>query len=272
MHTNPTFDLVTRPARGPLGPLDPARMAGATLLAVWAHPDDESYLGGGFMAAIAERGGRVVNISATLGEHGTDDPTACPPSSLATIRRGELATALDALGVESSVTLGYEDGTCDQVSDEMGARRIGVALDQIEPDLVLTFGPDGVTGHPDHRAIARWTAMAVAERADIALVTTTAGAVWPADIVEAMHEVNAFYPGYPERVVADPTWAVTVEGGLLEKKLAALHAHVSQIGPVHQELGPADYRRLASVEGYRAANEIALRMFTGDTARIGSAA
>jgi LmbE family N-acetylglucosaminyl deacetylase len=246
---------------------------GITLATVWAHPDDESYLGAGLMAAVADRGGRVVNVTATLGEHGTDDPEQFPPTTLAALRRVELDAALDAIGAESAGVLGYEDGTCEQVTDEMGARRIGVFLDEVDPDLVLTFGPDGVTGHADHRAVARWVARAVADRRDrMGLVTTAAAAAWPDDLIAAMHRVDAFYPGYPDRSVSGTTWIAGVDGELLERKLSALHAHASQIGPLHDALGPDGYRRLASIEGYRAANQIALRMFSGNRARAGIAA
>ncbi len=116
---------------------------------MWAHPDDESYLGGGLMAAAAAAGGRVVNVTATLGEHGTDDPVALPPARLAGIRRQELQNALAAMGVHESVHLGFEDGTVETVDTAMGVRRISTVLDEVDPDVVVTFGPDGFTGHPD---------------------------------------------------------------------------------------------------------------------------
>ena len=101
--------------RAPATSVDTLRLEGATVLAVWAHPDDESYLGGGLMAAAAAAGGRVVNVTATLGEHGTPDPVTMPPGRLARIRQHELDHALQALGVSESITLGYEDGTLDTI-------------------------------------------------------------------------------------------------------------------------------------------------------------
>ena len=264
----------TRPAHrsvrelaGSLGSTSP------TLLAVWAHPDDEAYLGAGLMAAVAESGGRVVNVTATLGEHGTDDPDRYPPSVLASIRSRELTESLVNLGVTGSMTLGYTDGSCAEVPDALGARRIGLVIDRIRPTAILTFGPDGVTGHPDHRAIARWTARAVADRGDrTPLITTAAAVAWPDELVERMHQVDAFYPGYPDRTVDGSVSEVRLSGALLGRKMRALAAHQSQIGPVHTVLGPAGYRRLASHEAYRPANEIALRSFSTTPGRVGAAA
>ena len=87
-----------------------------------------------------------------------------------------------------------------------------------------------------------------------------------------MHEVNAFYPSYPERIVADGVAQVRLSGSLLARKMGALRAHESQIGPVHRVLGPAGYRRLASHEAYRPANEIAQRSFSTTPGRVGTAA
>jgi LmbE family N-acetylglucosaminyl deacetylase len=272
-----TSTSTTAPATGATTPVrdlaDRLSAAAPTLLAVWAHPDDESYLGAGLMAAVAARGGRVVNVCATLGEHGTPDPTAFPPSQLASVRRRELTAALAGIGVEESVVLGYGDGDCAATPDGMGARRVGTVIDEVRPDIVLSFGPDGVTGHPDHRAVGRWAARAVAQRGDdIALVTTAATAAWPGDIVEAMHRVEAFYPGYPEHLGHQPVWPVHLDAGLLEAKMTALHAHESQIGPLHAELGPSDYRRLATTEAYRPANDAAVRRLVEGEATARSAA
>ena len=235
-----------------------------TLLGVWAHPDDESYLGAGLMAEIVRRGGTVVNVSATLGEGGTPDPELDPPAQLARRREQELEAALTALGAHASVVLGYADGACDQVADSMGARRIAEVIGRVEPDLILTFGPDGVTGHPDHQAVGRWTRLAIANLGDrVPMLTTAAGAVWPSEAVERMHTLGAFWPGYPDRLVDGPRWTARLDGDGLERKLAALACHESQVGPLRDLLGPDGYRRLAAAEAYCPGNSAALPAFTG---------
>ena len=133
-------------------------MSGRTLLGVWAHPDDEAYLSAGLMAEFSRRGDRVVVVTATLGERGTSDPLAWPPEQLAPVRRAELRRSLAAVGVEEFHLLGLPDGDCEQ-HDATDA--IAGFITVLQPDLVVTFGPDGMTGHPDHRAVSRWTTQAM---------------------------------------------------------------------------------------------------------------
>ncbi len=251
----------------------PGSGAGTTLLAVWAHPDDESYLGAGLMAAVANSGGRVISATAGLGERGTDDPLNNPPHWLASTRRHELEQALETLGADGPVVLGYPDGGCDRVPDRLGARRVGSLIEEFRPDVVLSFGPDGVTGHPDHQAVGRWTALAVAAQdRPPALVTTSAAAVWPDDIVERMHRVDAFFPGYPDDELCAGDVVVTLAGDALATKLAALRSHPSQIGPLVAELGEADYVRLAASEAYRPANIAASAWLSGCLLGVGEVA
>lgn len=87
-----------------------------TIVAVWAHPDDEAFLSAGLMAMAAGAGSRVVCVTATRGEHGTSDPAQWPPTRLAAVRERELAASLTALGVDEHHWLGMEDGRCASVS------------------------------------------------------------------------------------------------------------------------------------------------------------
>ncbi len=126
-----------------------------TILSVWAHPDDETYLAAGVMAAASDRGQRVVCVSATAGEHGTTDPEAWPPARLGAVRRWEAAAAMAVLGVAEHRILGLPDGALAE-HDDARAGTIGRLLDEVRPDTILTFGPDGMTFHPDHIAVHRW--------------------------------------------------------------------------------------------------------------------
>jgi LmbE family N-acetylglucosaminyl deacetylase len=231
---------------------------GVTLLATWAHPDDEAYLGAGLMTAVAKGGGRVVSVTASIGERGTDDPSATAAQRLGRTRRRELEQSLAVLGAEGPIMLGYPDGGCDQVPDRLGARRVASLIQEFRPQIVLSFGPDGVTGHRDHLAVGRWTALAVsAQGRPPALVTTSTASAWPDDIVERMHRIGAFLPGYPDDQIRAGDLQVTLTGVALETKLAALRSHRSQIGPLVTLLGDADYARLASAEAYRPSNAAA---------------
>ncbi|MFF3324130.1 PIG-L deacetylase family protein [Streptomyces sp. NPDC002889] len=131
-----------------------------TVLGIWAHPDDEAYLSGGVMAMARDIGSRVVCVTATCGELGTADPVEWPPHRLAAARTGELARCLEILGVDEHHWLDYRDGQCAAVRTSDAVARLCEVIERVRPDTVLTFGPDGITGHPDHQAVSGWTTAA----------------------------------------------------------------------------------------------------------------
>src|SRR6478735_6520181 len=93
-----------RPPAEPAPIADAARLG--TVLGIWAHPDDEAFLSAGLMAAVRDAGNRVVCVTATLGELGTDDPIHWPPHRLGAVRRHELRASLAALDVTEHHSLG----------------------------------------------------------------------------------------------------------------------------------------------------------------------
>ena len=95
-----------------------------TLLGVWAHPDDEAYLSSSLMAAVRRTGARVVVVTATRGEHGTDDPARWPPKRLAEQRERELRASLDVVGVTEHHWLDHRDGELSGVPTLQGAREL----------------------------------------------------------------------------------------------------------------------------------------------------
>jgi N-acetylglucosamine malate deacetylase 2 len=129
-------------------------MTNRTLAAVLAHPDDESFAIGGTLARYASEGQRVHLIVATLGEAGMPGTSA---GEAARIRAAELRRACRELGVAQIMHLAFHDGRLALVPEELGHARLEVALRQAAPDIVVTFGPDGISGHPDHVTISRWT-------------------------------------------------------------------------------------------------------------------
>ena len=132
-----------------------------TILGVWAHPDDETYLCGGLMARAARAGDRVVCITATRGELGSPDEARWPSGpTLAAVRTAEMDAALAVLGVTEHHWLDYPDGGCASVDQDEAVRRVAAVMEAVRPDTVLTFGPDGMTGHDDHKAACRWATAA----------------------------------------------------------------------------------------------------------------
>jgi LmbE family N-acetylglucosaminyl deacetylase len=227
-----------------------------TLLGVWAHPDDEAFLSAGLMLLARRAGNRVVCVTATLGEHGTDRPDMWPPDRLASVRALEHRAALQVLGVEPPIVLGYSDGTCDQVDVATAGAQLAAIIDDVQPDTVVTFGPDGMTGHPDHVAVSTWTSYALgisSHRAQLLHATVTP---------EEMHRqrptsdaLGAFGPGLPVTTPrSDLALRLPLDDDVLDLKLAALRAHASQTRGQEKRVGTAEYRRWQREEAFIAAS------------------
>jgi LmbE family N-acetylglucosaminyl deacetylase len=124
-----------------------------TVLAVFAHPDDEFSIAP-LAARCAAEGHRVQLVSITSGQRGARPDIDIPKGSeLGAAREQELRCAAAALGVAEPVLLGFED---QGISTPQAAAAIGERLRELigllRPDVLITWGPDGITGHPDHRA------------------------------------------------------------------------------------------------------------------------
>lgn len=131
-----------------------------TILGIWAHPDDETFSMAGIMAMAVRNGQTVACVTATRGEKGVQDESRWPAEHLGQIRSDELKAALDILGVTNHCWLDYPDGGCNQVNEQEAVDKITDCIRQYQPDTILTFGPDGMTGHPDHQTVSRWATLA----------------------------------------------------------------------------------------------------------------
>ncbi len=136
-----------------------------TTVTVWAHPDDETYLAAGVMAALRDADQRVVCVTATRGDAGNGlhlGGSARQRAQLGALRARELADALAQLGVTEHHWLGYADGGLAAVDPGGRGGPLSGCWTRSGPTTVLAFGPDGFTGHPDHTAVSRWVTAAVA--------------------------------------------------------------------------------------------------------------
>lgn len=134
-----------------------------TLLAISAHPDDESFLFGGALAMHARAGGRAALLCLTDGQAGRTGGLV-DPAGLGAVRRAELVRAAAVLEIPQLFTPGLPDGGLDAMGDDAGARIVRDHADRFGADVLLTFGPEGASGHGDHKACWRWTLAAAGAR------------------------------------------------------------------------------------------------------------
>jgi LmbE family N-acetylglucosaminyl deacetylase len=155
------------------------------LLAVLAHPDDESLGLGGLLARSSAEGVEACVLTATRGQRGRfyDQPSP-GEAEVGRVREAELRAAGRELGVREVRVLDYMDGELDAADPGIVAGEIAAEIRRIRPQVVVTFGADGAYGHPDHIAISQLTGAAIARAGD-------SGWVGPGP--EAAHLVPKFY-------------------------------------------------------------------------------
>ena len=130
--------------------------SGLKLMVITAHPDDESLGFGGVLSRYSDEGIETHLLCATGGEGGRHGGGPHPgPEALGRIREGELRAAAGELGLHDVQLLGYVDLALDQAEPAEAVRRVEQHLLRVRPDVVVTFGPEGAYGHPDHVAISQ---------------------------------------------------------------------------------------------------------------------
>jgi LmbE family N-acetylglucosaminyl deacetylase len=171
------------------------------LLAVFAHPDDE-IVAAPLLAAYARRGVKVHLVVVTDGEKGTNAHAGIPAGvELARVRAEEARCSCRALGIEPPILLGFKDGELGQAAKPPGGPLAGVTaevgrvIQELRPDAIVTWGPEGGYGHPDHRLVGAVVTQLVQAGAEGA----------PRTLV---------YPGFPKdrfpaRAPGDVPWSPT---------------------------------------------------------------
>lgn len=214
---------------------------GPALAAVFAHPDDDTYALGGTLALHAPEVAYTL-VVATSGEAGQiADPSLATRETLGAVREEEEREALERLGVRADVRfLRYPDGGLPQVPRERLVARVTEVLVETRPLVVVTFGPEGVTRHPDHTTISQAATEAFhrarAEAGDGALRRLLYAAV-PRSLVERLGhrlrgagiDLGRSGEQLLPRGVPDHTISVRVDcRAVLAAKLDALRAHRTQ--------------------------------------------
>lgn len=208
-----------------------------TILAVWAHPDDETFVAGGLLAAAAANGQRVICLTATRGEAGkSSDESRWPKVQMGEIRTKELEVALKELGLTEHGWLSYHDGQCAKEDQAEPTEIVAEYIRKYRPDSLITFGPEGLTGHPDHQAVSRWVADGAKAAHSKARVYHAVCDPWQYKqfLAPLGKRVDIFFAidKPPLKPAADCAIALQLTPALLSQKLRALAAMPSQMEPV----------------------------------------
>ena len=199
------------------------------LMCVLAHPDDESLGVGGTLARYASEGVETHIVMGTRGEKGRYGEGIEFPgfAAVGKIREAELHAAARELGVHEVHFLDYIDGSLAQVDHAEAIAKISTHLRRVRPQIVITFGPEGAYGHPDHIAICQLTTAALICAADPSYVPSSDTATafpphrvsklyyiaWPQGkwtaYQAAFRDLKIQVDGEERRVVPWPDWAVT---------------------------------------------------------------
>jgi LmbE family N-acetylglucosaminyl deacetylase len=226
------------------------------LMAVLAHPDDESLGIGGTLAKYASEGVEVFLVTATRGDAGRfrglrpDDRQHPGALALSRIRESELRAAANVLGVRDVSVLDYDDGHLHRAHPRDVIGRIASQVRRSRPDVVVTFGPDGAYGHPDHIAISQFTTAAMVAAADGRFVVDGVNALaepysvpklyyiaWPestwAAYEAAIKKLTSTVDGVERQATPWPDWAITTvvdTRSVWSTVWRAVSCHESQLG------------------------------------------
>lgn len=130
------------------------------MLLIFAHPDDESFALGGTIAKYAKQGVNITLAVATKGEAGKV-AGICKPEELGHIREQELQRAAGVLGIKNVIFLGYRDKDVPIAPPLEIVEKLVRIIRDVRPQVIITFGADGASGHRDHRAIHHFTKAAI---------------------------------------------------------------------------------------------------------------
>ncbi|MBI2607378.1 MAG: PIG-L family deacetylase [Candidatus Doudnabacteria bacterium] len=210
---------------------------GVYALAILAHPDDEAFLLAGTCLKLAEEGKRSAVICATTGERGPDRLNReLSPEQMAEIRTQELQQACRVLGCDCKKIFDFGDGQLDKADFAELISQLSEEINALTPQIILTFGEEGISGHRDHITIGR-AAMLAAKQAD-----TPPSEIWRTCIPSSL--IEDFCKHLDQRKVHHLHYVANnlkgVPDGRLTKidikkyaaqKLKALEAHQSQHVP-----------------------------------------
>jgi LmbE family N-acetylglucosaminyl deacetylase len=190
------------------------------LLAIFAHPDDESFGPAGTLAKYAAAGHELGLVTLTRGEAGSlGISKQLGPGLLAELRSQELRCAAKILGISYLHIHQLPDKKLSELPDETGISIIEKEIEQFSPGIIITYDKEGITGHPDHKTVSRW----VLETVD--KIKATPVLLWfGVTRQQVAHlEDRQMFALNPE----DITHRIDVRD-VLQKKIDAIHCHKTQ--------------------------------------------
>jgi len=216
------------------------------LLAVFAHPDDETYGPGGSLARYAIEGASVHLLIFTAGEAGTIGVSKeLSRQELMRRRTRELAGACEALGIRTHRIVGMPDSGLDRIPFDRGVRAVSEEIEAHRPQVLVTFHRDGVSGHPDHLAVTSFVHEAFYR----------AGPEGPVKLYEwaVPESLASSYRG--RRIFAarddEITTVVPIPEEAMDRKLEAIARHETQIEFYHRLVEMfGDYRNATCEEHF----------------------
>ncbi len=207
-----------------------------SVVAVFAHPDDEVFGPGGTMAMMAKERD-VYIICVTNGDAGMNSLENSSGVNLGEIRRGELKASATAIGVKEVFFLDYHDGTLSNNLYHEIADKVQQQIESLDPEMLITYEPRGVSGHIDHIAVSMITSF-VFEK------VSTVSELWYYCMSEYARSFQKPYfiyfpPGYKDSDISkvvdiEPVW---------EQKVSAMTKHESQKHDIDNILGAFRKRR-----------------------------
>jgi N-acetyl-1-D-myo-inositol-2-amino-2-deoxy-alpha-D-glucopyranoside deacetylase len=255
-----------------------------SLLAVYAHPDDEAFGTGGTIARYASEGIKTYLVCATRGEVGEiSDPSLATPETLGQVREGELRCAAETMGITELIFLDYRDSGMVGTDENQDARafinapaeevvaHLVAIIRRLRPQVVATFEPNGGYGHPDHISIHHHT-VAAFHAAAKAEFHPELGQPWQASRLyytaiprsfftemrrqlEALGEDTSDFDRFDDPSIGWPDDQVNVRldvSSTVNSKWEALNCHRTQFGPgnLFRRLPEDQVKKLMSVEHF----------------------
>lgn len=192
------------------------------VLAVFAHPDDESFGPGGTLYLWAKQGAVIHLLCATRGENGNNHTT----EETARIRSQELKNAAQILGIQNVSFLDFTDGCICNKDLQLLAKKIRQKVNRFKPNVIMTFNFNGVSGHIDHIAVTSAVTKVFDEN-------TYADKLYYYSVSKEISDQNKdYFVHFPDGLEEGETDEVVDIEPIYDKKIEAMKAHASQMGDV----------------------------------------